>query len=59
MLVGVGKCVTKENPKSDLNLDLGFVNIANKFSTSTDTYREINSHICEEMEEQTTFSLVL
>ena len=24
--VGVGKCVTKENPKSDLDLDLGFVN---------------------------------
>ena len=22
----VGKCVTKENPKSDLDLDLGFVN---------------------------------
>ena len=24
--VGVGKCVSKENPKSDLDLDLGFVN---------------------------------
>ena len=24
--VGVGNCVSKENPKSDLNLDLGFVN---------------------------------
>ena len=23
----VGKCVTKENPKSDLDLDSGFVNI--------------------------------
>ena len=23
----VGKCVSKENPKSDLDLDLGFVNI--------------------------------
>ena len=23
--MGVGKCVTKENPKSDLDLDLGFV----------------------------------
>ena len=23
---GVGKCVTKENPKSDLDLDSGFVN---------------------------------
>ena len=22
----VGKCVSKENPKSDLDLDLGFVN---------------------------------
>ena len=26
MGVGVGKYVTKENPKSDLDLDLGFVN---------------------------------
>ena len=25
--VGVGNCVSKENPKSDLDLDLGFVNI--------------------------------
>ena len=25
--MGVGKCVTKENPKSDLDLDLGFVKI--------------------------------
>ena len=24
------KCVIKENPKSDLDLDLGFVNIKNK-----------------------------
>ena len=24
--MGVGKCVYKENPKSDLDLDLGFVN---------------------------------
>ena len=23
--MGVGKCVSKENPKSDLDLDLGFV----------------------------------
>ena len=23
--VGVGKCVSKENPKSNLDLDLGFV----------------------------------
>ena len=27
----VGKCVTKENPKSDLDLDLGFVNYAFPF----------------------------
>ena len=25
--VVLGKCVTKENPKSDLDLDLGFVKI--------------------------------
>ena len=25
--VGLGKCVSKENPKSDLDLDLGFVNM--------------------------------
>ena len=24
--MGVGKCASKENPKSDLDLDLGFVN---------------------------------
>ena len=24
---GVGKCATKEHPKSDLDLDLGFVNL--------------------------------
>ena len=28
--VGVGKCVTKENPKSNLDLDLEFVNNTNK-----------------------------
>ena len=25
--MGVGKCVSKENPKSDLDLDLWFVNL--------------------------------
>ena len=27
--MGVGKCVSKENPKSDLDLDLGFVKRGN------------------------------
>ena len=31
--MGVGKCVSKENPKSDLDLDLGFVNIYSVPST--------------------------
>ena len=30
--VGVGKCVSKENPKSDLDLDLGFVKGVHFFS---------------------------
>ena len=32
--LGVGKYVTKENPKSDLDLDLGFVK--NRFSSRVD-----------------------
>ena len=28
--MGVGKCVTKENPKSDLDLDLEFVKFVNR-----------------------------
>ena len=31
---GVGKCVSKENPKSDLDLDLGFVNSRNLMSSN-------------------------
>ena len=33
--VGVGKCVSKENPKSDLDLDLWFVNIENESCSTT------------------------
>ena len=51
--VGVGKCVTKENPKSDLDLDLGFVKRSIFSFTRYDFTLQIGesappaSHLCE------------
>ena len=42
--MGVGKCVTKGNPKSDLDLDSGFVKMSTKKEFLAKTKQPLTQH---------------